>query len=145
MRVSCFLFFAILLINPIYAQDYLMPEVLTIENGLSSRNVSSIMVDHQGYLWAGTKGGLNRYNGYGFKQFFTPSSDNGSAGTQNILSVQCDALGNIWILSEAGVNRIEQKTGDITQYPISEFDTVYDRDARLRISILLPMEQHDTE
>ncbi len=39
---------------------------LTIDNGLSQNAVSSIIQDRQGFMWFGTKDGLNRYNGYSF-------------------------------------------------------------------------------
>jgi ligand-binding sensor domain-containing protein len=32
------------------------------DNGLSHRNVFSILQDRQGYMWFGTENGLNRYD-----------------------------------------------------------------------------------
>jgi ligand-binding sensor domain-containing protein/serine phosphatase RsbU (regulator of sigma subunit) len=115
----------VLIYRPLYSQEYLAPEVLSVENGLSSRQVNCLTFDHYGYLWAGTKHGLNRYDGYRFKQFFTPTGGDGSSGIQIIHVVRCDSHGNLWILNDMGINRYDHKTGDLTKYPISSFDDVY--------------------
>ncbi len=48
--------------------------------GLSQLNVLSIEFDENGYLWAGTEDGLNRFNGYEMKVF---SQENGLTGLQD--------------------------------------------------------------
>ncbi|MFM9947175.1 MAG: response regulator [Saprospiraceae bacterium] len=45
----------------------LMPESLTIDDGLSQGMVFDILQTRDGFLWIATKGGLNRYDGYNFK------------------------------------------------------------------------------
>lgn len=43
------------------------------EQGLSQSQVQCILQDSDGYLWVGTRsGGLNRYDGYSFKNFRSP-------------------------------------------------------------------------
>jgi ligand-binding sensor domain-containing protein/serine phosphatase RsbU (regulator of sigma subunit) len=121
----------VLIYNPLSAQEYLAPEVLSVENGLSSRQVNSITTDHYGYIWAGTAYGLNRFDGYRFKNFFTTSEGNESSGIQFIHAVRCDFQGNLWILNNAGINRYDHKTGAITKYPISSFDDAYQPESRL--------------
>lgn len=44
-------------------------ESLTIEDGLSFRDVTAIAQDNQGLMWFGTRQGLNRYDGYRFTRF----------------------------------------------------------------------------
>lgn len=48
--------------NPAYFQ-------YTTENGLPSNVVYSILIDHEGFLWAGTDGGLVKYNGFYFQPY----------------------------------------------------------------------------
>lgn len=124
MRLSrCYIIIIIALIySPLYAQDYLEPEVISIENGLSSRHVNTLTVDRYGYLWAGTAYGLNRFDGYRFRKFFTSAENNEPFGYQHIRSVKVDAAGNLWILNQAGINRYDYKTGMITKIPVSSFD-----------------------
>jgi ligand-binding sensor domain-containing protein/serine phosphatase RsbU (regulator of sigma subunit) len=117
--------FIILIHSPLCAQTYLPPVNLTIENGLSSREVKSLTIDHYGYLWTGTDFGLNRFDGYRFLHFFITPGVNESPDFQFIHKVRCDNLGNLWILSNAGISRYDHYTGAISKFPISSFDTVY--------------------
>ncbi len=42
---------------------------LSVKDGLSHNEVTSIVQDQYGFMWFGTRGGLNRYDGYEFKHF----------------------------------------------------------------------------
>ena len=125
------LFLILFITNSLYAQEYLPPEVLSVESGLSSRQVNSVAVDQHGLLWAGTNNGLNRYNGYSFNQFFTTTSGNGYSGIQIIRKIVSDKDGNLWVLNEGGINRMDHKTGEITKYPVSMFEDANSRGAVL--------------
>ncbi len=117
--------FTVLIYSSLYSQGYLSPELLSVEDGLSSRQVNCLLPDDQGYLWAGTMRGLNRYNGYRFKQFFTSAGTNILPGSQHIHAVKCGTGGNIWILTDAGVSLYNGRTGNIRQYPVSSLDAVF--------------------
>ena len=41
----------------------------TEKDGLSDNRVQAIVRDGQGFVWVGTANGLNRYDGYGFRQY----------------------------------------------------------------------------
>ncbi len=114
-----------LIYNPLHSQVYLPPEVLSVADGLSSQHVNCLALDQKGFLWAGTRFGLNRYNGYTFRHFFTTASGNGYTGIQVIHKIKCDAGGNLWILNNAGVNRIDHRSGEISRFPVTVFDAVY--------------------
>lgn len=51
------------------AQTTIVPEELTIADGLAQGYISSIHQDQEGFLWLGTKNGLNRYDGKQFELF----------------------------------------------------------------------------
>ena len=70
---------------------------LGIEDGLSQNSVFSIMQDRQGFVWFGTKEGLNRYDGYNFKVFNRNPSDSCSIGGNVINSIIEDTKGQIWV------------------------------------------------
>ncbi len=51
-------------------QDYIITKhFLSVEDGLASREVFCGLQDNDGFLWFGTRNGLNRYDGKNFKLF----------------------------------------------------------------------------
>ena len=72
-----------------------------INNGLSQNTVSSIFQDKQGYMWFGTKDGLNRFDGESFK-IFRLSSENKLKDNVFRVIVQ-DNDDNIWLGTDDGV------------------------------------------
>jgi len=50
---------------------------LSIEDGLSQSTVNSIIQDKKEFMWFGTLGGLNQYDGYGFVVYNDPRETNG--------------------------------------------------------------------
>jgi len=92
---------------------------LTVENGLSSNTVYSIIQDQAGFLWFGTDDGLNRYDGYKFKVFRHDPGDSNSISSNNIWSLMGDQLGNIWIGTKAGeLNRYDPRTEEFLSWKI---------------------------
>lgn len=51
---------------------------LDISQGLSHNRITSIYKDHMGFMWFGTIAGLNRYDGYVFKNFVHDAQDTSS-------------------------------------------------------------------
>jgi ligand-binding sensor domain-containing protein/serine phosphatase RsbU (regulator of sigma subunit) len=114
-----------LIFNSLHAQKILPPEILSVEYGLSSQQITSLTLDKDGYLWAGTKYGLNRFDGYKFRYFPTASTVEETTGNLNIKAVRCDKLGNLWILDNSGISRYDHTTVKMTRYPSSSFDTAF--------------------
>lgn len=79
-----------MLCNIILAQKTISPEWLTIEDGLSQSFVSSIMQDKEGFIWMGTKNGLNRYDGRQFENFAVDNKKTYALKNDNILSMHDD-------------------------------------------------------
>lgn len=71
-------------------------EVISIEQGLSQGLVSTICQDDDGFLWFGTKNGLNRYDGYGFKVFKNDPFDPWSLPENEIVHIR--AAGDFLLL-----------------------------------------------
>ena len=44
-------------------------EHFTVDDGLSQNAGLALLQDSRGYLWIGSQDGLNRYDGYSFKQY----------------------------------------------------------------------------
>lgn len=79
---------------------------LTTENGLSQSTGLSILQDSEGYMWFGTRNGLNRYNGYDFRIYKNDPTDSTSVSGNYISVLYEDSRGNLWIgTSSSGLNR----------------------------------------
>lgn len=97
-RFCVFLSWLFLLVLPTaqgqqYKAKALVKEIST-ERGLSNRFVRSIYQDSKGFIWAGTKIGLNRYDGYNFKVF---NRKNSALQGDYIEQIWEDADSNLWL------------------------------------------------
>jgi streptogramin lyase len=71
------------------------------DNGLSQNTVRTIMQDNMGFMWFGTKDGLNRFDGTTFKLFkFSPDGELSDNVFHRIIQ---DKNNNIWVSTENGV------------------------------------------
>ena len=76
---------------------------LSIEQGLSQSTAQSILLDHKGTLWIGTKSGLNSYTQEGIKTYLHHSGDPHSLPSNYINHLTEDSLGNFWIATSKGL------------------------------------------
>ncbi|MGH7596348.1 MAG: ligand-binding sensor domain-containing protein, partial [bacterium] len=85
---------------------------LTIDDGLSQNAVSAMLQDRQGFMWFGTKDGLNRYDGYSFTVYQHNPFDSTSLSANYITALFEDSRGGIWIGTvDGGLNRLQRETG----------------------------------
>ncbi|RMG57427.1 MAG: hybrid sensor histidine kinase/response regulator [Bacteroidetes bacterium] len=73
------------------------PRYFTTDEGLSQNEVTCILQDRRGFLWVGTRGGLNRFDGHTFKVFQNQVGDANSLINNSIESLFEDSQGRIWI------------------------------------------------
>lgn len=76
---------------------------LNNRDGLSQNTVNDILQDRTGFMWFGTKDGLNRYDGLSFKKFKYDRTDKYSIGNNYILCLYEDIEGNIWVGTDVGL------------------------------------------
>lgn len=76
-------------------------DYLSSKDGLSQSEVTSIVQDKYGFLWFGTRGGVNKYDGYEFKHLKPSSPINGmiSPSTEVMLM---DNSNNLWVGTKSG-------------------------------------------
>ena len=74
-----------------------------VENGLSNNTVFCIIQDSSGFMWMGTKDGLNRFDGYNYKVFRNEAEDMFSIGDNFIRSLYLDNHNNLYIGTRKGV------------------------------------------
>ena len=90
---------------------------ISIEQGLSNVAIMRILQDKQGFMWFGTKNGLNKYDGYNFTVYRHNSNDNTSL-TKNFITSLCeDEDGILWIGTDGGgLNRFDKKSEKFLSY-----------------------------
>ncbi len=89
---------------------------LSIESGLSQNTVRSIFKDKKGFMWFGTQGGLNRYDGYEFKIYTHKPGITTSLSNNLIYAITDDGAGKLWIGTENGLNRFDPNTETFKRY-----------------------------
>ncbi|WP_321518591.1 two-component regulator propeller domain-containing protein [uncultured Bacteroides sp.] len=76
---------------------------LNIRDGLSQSTVNAILQDSKGFMWFGTKDGLNRYDGLSFRVFKFDANTKKSIGNNFITALYEDQKGNIFVGTDAGL------------------------------------------
>ncbi|MEM6517082.1 MAG: ATP-binding protein [Bacteroidota bacterium] len=96
LRISLFLI-GQLLSNAVDSQtDFLIDyATLTPDDGLATSYTSTIFQDSKGFVWIGTRHGLNRYDGYHFELY--SKEKNGLYRNNAIDQILEDDRGNIWL------------------------------------------------
>lgn len=92
-------------------------ETVTIENGLGSDHILTMIRDSNGFIWIGTNNGLNKYDGYKTLEFFHEDDNPHSLSNNWISSLLEDHDGNIWVSTTGGgLNKYDPNTGQFTKY-----------------------------
>lgn len=95
----------------------------TTKDGLSQSFVLSILQDSKGFMWLGTQGGLNRYDGYQFISYKSNPTDTTTISGNVIRGLVEDKYGNIWIATNHyGVNVFNRKTEKFTRFLHNPYD-----------------------
>ena len=90
-------------------------------DGLSSNTVRCIYQDNMGYIWAGTNGGLNRFNSFHFTKFYSAKQDDKYIGNNNIYCITDEtptSRNRIWIGTVDGIYIFDNTTHNFSRLPI---------------------------
>ena len=92
-------------------------EHLDINAGMSQNQVLCILQDSRGFMWFGTRDGLNKYDGYKFTVYKNNAKDSTSISNNFITSIVEDAKGIIWIATRGGgLNRYDKEKDKFTHF-----------------------------
>jgi ligand-binding sensor domain-containing protein len=120
---SVVLLIGVLFHTGLFTQDNLVFNRISTTDGLSQSSVYCIAQDHDGFMWFGTQYGLNRYDGYTFKNFKNDPYDPLTISDNYIQSILVDKSGVLWIGSwDEGLNRFNSKDQTFTRYAYSPTD-----------------------
>ena len=77
---------------------------INTRDGLSDNEITSISDDGRGFLWLGTKEGLNRYDGYGVSVYNSNPFDTTALSGNRIWNIHKDEDGDIWSMTDKSVD-----------------------------------------
>ena len=128
--------FAILMLCVCYVADLTAADIMSCndtdrfhfehlkqENGLAQNSVYCILQDRTGFVWIGTKDGLNRFDGSRFKTFRKESMKSGtSIGNNFIRTLHEDANGKIWVGTDEGIYIFDPWLEDFSFFDVEATD-----------------------
>ena len=89
---------------------------MTVDDGLSNSWVHSILQDKYGFMWFGTDAGLDRFDGYSFREYKNNFRDTNSISSSCIMSMLKDSRGELWIGTREGLNLYDRKKDRFVKY-----------------------------
>lgn len=100
---------------------------LNTSDGLSQNIVSSIHQDNKGYLWFGTRNGLNRYDGYDVKVFRKINGDETSLFSNYVVCIFEDKYNTLWVRTKGAIHRYDPYKESFTRFyvkgqPVQELE-----------------------
>ncbi len=120
VRKIVFLFALVFLSLGLFAQagteDESVFSFLSFRDGLSNTSVSGIVQDTRGFLWFGTQGGLNRYDGKLFKLYENEPFEENSLSQNQIQTLFLDKDDILWVGTYSGLNRFDTRKESFTVY-----------------------------
>ncbi len=90
---------------------------LDIRDGLSSTQVNSIFRDSKGYVWMATPYGLNRYDGYRLKVYYSQANDSLSMLCNNVADIQEAHDGHLWINHGTEYSVLDPENDSFDRHP----------------------------
>ncbi|MEM6347228.1 MAG: two-component regulator propeller domain-containing protein [Bacteroidota bacterium] len=88
------------------AQQSLRFRYFDKQDGLSQNTIFAITQDGDGFMWFGSRNGLNRFDGYNFKQYHTQADENQGLVDNDIRSLYYDKLdSSLWIGTRNGLGK----------------------------------------
>lgn len=136
-QINSFLAFFFILLHsiflPCFSQSQIIFNKINQTNGLSNDRVISIVKEKNGFVWIGTKNGLNRYDGNKIKIY---NKQNSALSSNDIADLLIDYNGRIWIATFGGglnlYNPSKDKfviykniATDTTSIPSNELNTIF--------------------
>lgn len=95
-----------------------------INSGLSHNSVFSIFQDRQGFMWFGTKYGLNRFDGQRWKVYNSDSKGNpeDKLGSDYVHVIHEDRDGIFWLGTDEGIYLFDKSLDKFTAFPYQTAD-----------------------
>lgn len=96
MKKAISLLLLSLCLSVLHARDINFSQISS-KNGLSQNTVRAIAEDKNGFIWAGTLDGLNRYDGYNIRSYQLRTGDQHILHDHRIRNLYATRDGNLWV------------------------------------------------
>ena len=93
------------------------------EQGLSNSTIEAIFQDSEGFIWLGTRDGLNRYDGYEMMVYRNDPADTASLSDSYIRCIYEDGGHDLWVGTINGLNRLNRARSNFTRFKHKTTDT----------------------
>ena len=106
---------------------------LSADQGLSQSTVFCILQDQTGFMWIGTRDGLNRFDGYQFSVLRHNPRDSTTLPGSSIRALLESRNGDLWVGTESGgLGRLRKTGGAVVRYPHDPTDPTTLADPNVR-------------
>lgn len=110
----------LLLTSLFVAQSFpLRFEQFTKKDGLSQVTVYFIIQDYQGFIWASTQEGLNKYDGYTFEKFYNSKDDTTTLPGKATGALFEDSNNRLWISSGGSLVKYNRQLNNFERININ--------------------------
>ena len=118
-KFSLLLFFTLFVVA--FVEATVIPDMkfrrLDTREGLSNSMVGCIYRDSQGYVWFGTGYGLNRYDGYRFRTYFSYERDTTTLRNNRVDEIQEADGGRLWLKQGMNYSLYDPVTEKVDRNP----------------------------
>lgn len=94
-------------------------KTIGVKEGLSQSTVYDIVQDRDGYIWAATGEGLNRYDGFNFKTYYKNIQQPNGLKANMIRGLLSDDNGGLWIGTDKSIYFKKYRTELFKEYRIN--------------------------
>ena len=93
---------------------------LDTRDGLSNSQVNYLFQDSKGIIWIGTSYGLNRYDGYRFRTFYSDPNDTTTLRSNYVDLIWEDYKGRLWVRQGMNFSIFDPVTESVNRNPSTE-------------------------
>ena len=94
---------------------------LDTRDGLSNATINYLFQDSKGFIWIGTSYGLNRYDGYRFRTFYSDPNDTTTLRNNYVDMIWEDIDGKLWLKQGMNFSVFDPVTEHVVRNPATIF------------------------
>ena len=98
---------------------------LTVADGLTQNIITDISQDKDGYMWFGTRNGLNKFDGFNITQYLHDDNDSTSLAANTELLVWNDNEGDMWVYTTDCFHKYIKETDNFKRYYYSSEEIIF--------------------